>query len=135
MNAPYHPDFPMDKALARRLGRAAPHGGAGGDLAGFARRLDGAATAAFTATALFGAVIIFALLEGLHASEAAPVWALAAAMAGAAAVLTLLWRRSSEQRGRLQDEIERLREDAERARRQLRGEAAFFAEFRDDPRY
>ena len=136
MHSPSYNGFPMDTALARRLGRPASRRGSvgSGDLGRFAARLDGVATASFTATALFGAVVIFSILESTH-SAAAAAWTLTAAMAACSAALILMWRSNRERRLRLEVEIERLQADIERGRRQLRGEAAFFGAFHDGPRY
>ena len=86
---------------------------------------------------MFGAVVIFAILEFAHSGGAAEAlaWVLTAAMATAAAALVQMWRRSRDETVQLEEETDRLRADAERLRQQMRGEAAFFAGLGSDARY
>lgn len=133
MTAPYHPDFATDKALARRLGRPASRSGLSGGFLGSAKRADKTATVAFGATALFGGILIFALLETLHSGDwaAALAWALTGVMSASSASLIQLWRRSIDEKLEQEAEADRLRGDIERLRKQIRGEAAMFGSIGD----
>ncbi len=137
MNAAYPPDFSTDKDLARRLGRPSPKSSVSGDFMRFAGSLDGSAAAAFVATALFGAIVIFSVLEAVNTGSGAGAltWGLTAVTAGASAALLQLLRRSADEKVQLREEAERLRADAERLRLQMRGEAAFFGGLGGDGRY